>query len=84
VRQKQILISRWLEGGKLKEVIEWALQGYGRGGKGSLDEEQILIRDGELFGQHPKMGGYPELYNHLLVERKRCDEEGSRTALAGQ
>jgi len=37
-------------GGKLKAVVEWALQGYGRGDKGSLDEEQIFIRDGELFG----------------------------------
>ena len=39
-----------LEGGKLKEAVEWALQGYGRGGKRSPDEEQIFIRDGELFG----------------------------------
>jgi hypothetical protein len=39
-----------LEGGKLKDVVEWALQGYGNGGKGSLDEKQIFIRDGELFG----------------------------------
>ena len=37
-------------GGILTEVVEWALQRYGRGGKGSLDEEQIFIRDGELFG----------------------------------
>jgi hypothetical protein len=35
---------------KLKEVVEWALQGDGRAGKGSLDEERIFIRDGELFG----------------------------------
>ena len=48
------------------EVVEWALQGEGRRGRGSLDEERILIRDGELFGQHSKMGGYPDLYNHLL------------------
>jgi hypothetical protein len=34
----------------LKDVVEWALQGHGPGGKGSLDEERILIRDGELFG----------------------------------
>ena len=34
----------------LKEVVEWALQRDGRGGKGSLDEEKIFIRDGELFG----------------------------------
>jgi hypothetical protein len=40
----------WPGGGKLKAVVEWALQGCGRGGKGSLDEEQIFIRDGELFG----------------------------------
>jgi hypothetical protein len=35
---------------KLKEAVERALQGYGRGGKGSLDEEQMFIRDGEVFG----------------------------------
>jgi hypothetical protein len=38
------------EGGKRKEVVERALQGYGCGGKRSLDEENIFIRDGELFG----------------------------------
>jgi hypothetical protein len=32
------------------EVVEWALQGDGRGGNGSLDEEKSFIRDGELFG----------------------------------
>ena len=39
-----------LKDGKLKEVVEWALQGDGRGGKDGLDEEKLLIRDGELFG----------------------------------
>jgi hypothetical protein len=39
-----------LERGRLKEVVKWALQRYGRGGKGSLDEEQVFIRDGELVG----------------------------------
>jgi hypothetical protein len=34
----------------VKKVVEWALQGYGHGGKGSLDEEQIFMRDGELLG----------------------------------
>ena len=42
--------DRLLEGGKLKEELGWALQGDGREGNGSLDEERILIRDGELFG----------------------------------
>ena len=28
----------------------WALQGDGRGGKGSLDEARVFFRDGELFG----------------------------------
>jgi hypothetical protein len=37
------------------------------GGKSAPDEEDIFIRDGELFGYHPKMGGYPALYNHLLA-----------------
>jgi hypothetical protein len=37
-------------GGRLKKAVEWALQGNGRGGKGGLDEEQMFIRDGELFG----------------------------------
>ena len=32
-----------------EEVVEWALQGHGRGGKGGPDEEQIFIRDGEMF-----------------------------------
>ena len=35
---------------RLENPVEWALQGYGRGGKRSLDEEKICIRDGELFG----------------------------------
>jgi len=39
-----------LELGRLKEVAKWALQPYGRGGKGSLDEEQVFIRDKELLG----------------------------------
>jgi len=43
-------IFKWLEGGKVKEVVEWALQGYGRGGKGSLDEGKSCIRDGGVFG----------------------------------
>ena len=42
--------DRWPEGGKLKEVVEWALQRDRRGGKGSLDDGKIFIRDGELFG----------------------------------
>jgi hypothetical protein len=35
---------------KLKEAVEWALQEDGLGGKDGLDEEKLLIRDGELFG----------------------------------
>jgi len=34
----------------VKAVVEWALQGHGRGGKDCLDEEQIFIGDGDLFG----------------------------------
>ncbi len=32
------------------EVVDWALQGDGRGGKGSLDVGKFFIRDGEPFG----------------------------------
>jgi hypothetical protein len=35
-------------------------------GKGVVDEGQYCLSDGEPFGYHPKMGGYPDLYNHLL------------------
>ena len=44
------LVDQYATHSKLKEVDEWALQGYEHGGKGSLDEEQVFIRDGELFG----------------------------------
>jgi hypothetical protein len=40
---RQVPDDRWLEGGKPKEVVEWALRRDGRGGKGSLDEEKIFI-----------------------------------------
>ena len=33
---------------KSKRKGQWALQGYGRGGKISLDEERVFIHDGEL------------------------------------
>jgi hypothetical protein len=29
--------------------------------KSAPDEENPLIRDGELLGKHPEMGGYPDL-----------------------
>jgi hypothetical protein len=41
---------RWLEGGKLKQVLEWALLEDGRGGKISRDEGKIFVRDGAPFG----------------------------------
>jgi hypothetical protein len=44
------LLGSKLEGGKLKEVVEWALQGYGREGKRRLDEKTVFIGVGELFG----------------------------------
>jgi hypothetical protein len=50
LRELTLAATRWMEGGKLKEAVEWAFQGCGRGRDGSLDEEQILIRDGGLFG----------------------------------
>src|ERR1035437_981297 len=44
------MVGRWLEGGKVQEAVEWALQWYGRGDKRSLDEERVFIQIGELFG----------------------------------
>ena len=42
-------------GGKRKELAEWALQRCGRGSKGSRDEEQVFIRDGEMFSPNAPM-----------------------------
>jgi hypothetical protein len=44
------MVGQVAGGWQAEEVVEWALQGYGRGRKGNLDEERLFIRDGELFG----------------------------------
>jgi hypothetical protein len=36
-------------------------------GKGVPDEKKIFIHDEEPFEYYPQMGGYPDLYNHLLI-----------------
>ena len=38
-----------------------------RGSKDGLDEPKGFISGKEPFGYHPEMGGYPDLYNHLLA-----------------
>ena len=37
------------------------------GSKDGLDEPNGFINGKEPFGYHPEMGGYPDLYNHLLA-----------------
>jgi len=36
-------------------------------GKVALDEGKAFISGKEPLADHPKMGGYPDLYNHLLA-----------------
>ena len=35
-------------------------------GQGAVDERKRFISRRGLLAYHPKMGGYPDLYNHLL------------------
>ena len=40
-----------------------------RGSNAGLDKEKAFICGGRAFGYHPKMGAYPDLYNHLFAMR---------------
>jgi hypothetical protein len=50
----------------LKEPLRWCFTAERRRCEDRLDERKALSGGGGLFGYHPELGGYPDLYNHLL------------------